>query len=160
MNSEAPLSVSQWVVPPSLPQAWLATLLPPDITVPRAPAPRQPDEKESTPPIPPELVGRVCLYGYTVTDNLIETYRAAHFPDDNHGDLLLYNDRMIHRLAERCGLNVSIHHAHGHDHIIWLSYTRGGAVQVKKIPIASKLKRFATELGITETAKWHDVSLE
>jgi hypothetical protein len=39
MNSEAPLSVSQWVVPPSLPQAWLATLLPPDITVPRAPAP-------------------------------------------------------------------------------------------------------------------------
>ncbi|KAJ7912504.1 hypothetical protein B0H13DRAFT_538704 [Mycena leptocephala] len=146
MNSNPP-------VQSCLPQACFAT---PDETVLRAPAPQQTVEKESTPPIPPELVGRVCVYGYAVTDNIIEAYCAAHSPDDNRGKL--YDDRVILRLAARCGLRVSIFRPYGPDNILWFSYSRGGPVQIKKIPIASRLQDFATELGIMETAKWHDLS--
>jgi hypothetical protein len=98
----------------------------------------------------------VCVYGYAATDNIIEAYCATHSPDDNRGKL--YDDRVILRLAARCSLRVSIFRPYGPDNILWFSYSRGGPVQIKKIPTASRLQHFATELGITETAKWHDVS--
>ncbi|KAJ6630359.1 hypothetical protein B0H10DRAFT_2208028 [Mycena sp. CBHHK59/15] len=159
---EAPLS-RQWVVPPSLPQAWLATLQPPEPTVPHTPALRQPDEQEPPPPIPSKLLGSECLYGYTITDEVMETYRAVHFPNDHSDNDFRrreYNHAAIHSVATRLGLKVFIDHPHGHDNVIWFSYARGGVVQVKQVPSASKLERFATELGIMEKAEWHAAWLD
>ncbi|KAJ7626450.1 hypothetical protein B0H17DRAFT_1340239 [Mycena rosella] len=93
----------------------------------------------------------------------METYSALDFPNDNSDSHFRRRENAhtaIHSVAERLGLKVSIDHPHGHDDIIWFSYAKGGIVQVKQIPIASKLERFATELGITEKAEWHDAWLE
>ncbi|KAJ7488545.1 hypothetical protein B0H11DRAFT_2230079 [Mycena galericulata] len=153
----------QWVVPSSLPQAWLATLQPPKPTGPQLRARRQPDEKEPPPPIPSKLLGRDCLYGFIVTDDLMETYNALDFPNDNTDSHFRRRENAhtaIHSVAERLGLKVSIDHPQGHDDIIWFSYAKAGIVQVKQVPIASKLERFATELGITEKAEWHDAWLD
>jgi hemolysin activation/secretion protein len=86
-------------------------------------------------------------------------YRVAHAPGENPPNeflLLAHNHGAIYELATRLGLRVSIDHLDGHDDILWFSYTRGGVVQTKQVPIASRLERFAKALGITEKARWHD----
>ncbi|KAJ6470136.1 hypothetical protein DFH09DRAFT_1110955 [Mycena vulgaris] len=120
---------------------------------------REPDETESPPRIPSKLLGRDCLYGFIITDALMETYSALDFPNDYSDSHFRRRENAriaIHSVAERLGLTVSIDHPHGHDDIVWFSYAKGGIVRVKQVPIASKLERFATELGITEKAEWHD----
>ncbi|KAF8146161.1 hypothetical protein K438DRAFT_1991115 [Mycena galopus ATCC 62051] len=161
---EAPLS-HQWFIPDNVPLAqrlaWLETESPQPPKPREAPQviPVQPDEREPAPPIPAHLHGRECLYGYTITDELMEAYRAVHTPHEHPPNdflLLAHNHTTIYDLAAHLGLRVSIDHLDGHDDILWFSYTRGGVVQVKQVPIASRLERFAEALGITEKARWHD----
>ncbi|KAJ7717238.1 hypothetical protein DFH07DRAFT_346126 [Mycena maculata] len=163
---EAPRA-NQWRMHPNLPlnlrQAWLAVETenpqPVKLTVPEVTTPKQPDEREPVPPIPTHLEGRECLYGYTITNELMDAYRVTHTPDVHPANeylLLSHNHSTIYELATRLGLRVSIEHLDGHDDILWFSYTRGGVIQVKQVPISSRLERFAEALGIKEKARWHD----
>ncbi|KAJ6500892.1 hypothetical protein C8R45DRAFT_1092943 [Mycena sanguinolenta] len=112
------------------------------------------EEREvAPPPIPDELRGRESLYGYIVTTELMETYRAIR-PTNGpplHLDVHLANDMTIARVAKSLGLNVYIDHLGTYD-IAWFSYTKMGVVQLD-VPTASKLDRFAKELGFVEKAQ-------
>ncbi|KAJ7057036.1 hypothetical protein C8F01DRAFT_1153167, partial [Mycena amicta] len=92
-------------------------------------------EKEPPPPIPSELVGRECLYGFIITEDIYRRREITHSA--------FYNVARPTR-------------PRGHDDIAWFSYTKGGIVRVKQVPIASSIERFAMELGIEEKPQWHD----
>ncbi|KAJ7074071.1 hypothetical protein C8F01DRAFT_1242345 [Mycena amicta] len=120
-------------------------------------APLEPAEKEPTPPIPSELVGRECLYGFVITEDIVNAHTAnastAPLDLDRRREI---TQRVIYTVARRLGLNVHIDEPRGHDDIAWFSYTKGGVVKIKYVPIASSLDSFATELGITQKPAWHD----
>ncbi|KAJ7504202.1 hypothetical protein B0H11DRAFT_1905480 [Mycena galericulata] len=121
----------------------------------------EPKDTEAPPPIPDKLLGRECLYGYIVTDGLMETYRATHHPNDplpNPNLSLAWNHTAIYNVATSLGLRVFIDHLDTHD-IAWFSYTKRGIVKGKRIPTAPRLEQFAKELGLTEKPQWLDAGL-
>ncbi|KAJ6632268.1 hypothetical protein B0H10DRAFT_2206646 [Mycena sp. CBHHK59/15] len=148
---EAPVS-REWAVAAHLVQ-------PPKQSVRQVPTPPQPNDTEAPPPIPAHLNGRECLYGYIVTDQLMERYRATHHPHEHSPNRYLrlaWNHTTIYEVARSSGLQVYIEHVEGRDDVAWFSYTKGGVVKAKQVPIASRLERFAKELGITDEPQWHD----
>ncbi|KAF7365356.1 hypothetical protein MVEN_00407600 [Mycena venus] len=121
----------------------------------------EPKDTEPPPPIPDNLLGRECLYGYIVTAELMETYRATHHPNDplpNPNLCLAWNHTTIYNVATSLGLKVFIDHLDTHD-IAWFSYTKGGIVKARRVPTPPRLERFAKELGLTEQPQWHDAGL-
>ncbi|KAJ7234891.1 hypothetical protein B0H12DRAFT_153231 [Mycena haematopus] len=158
------VSSSQWVLPPGLPQAWLAALQPSTSTIPtvsQLPTSRQQleDEEEPTPPIPSNLLGRDCLYGFTISAEIQETYDSRGFPNP-YTDLDVRRqentDSAVYSVARQLGMTVAISYPDGRDVIVWFTFSRGGRIRGKQIPTASRLERFAKELGITEKPQWHD----
>ncbi|KAJ6522785.1 hypothetical protein DFH09DRAFT_1191184 [Mycena vulgaris] len=98
-----------------------------------------------------------------VTDAHMEAYRVAHDPNEpslNSHLFRPYKHKKIYSVAERLGFTVEIDWAEpeieNSEDIMWVSYTKGGLVKVTEVPTASRLERFATELGITEKIQWLD----
>ncbi|KAJ7134433.1 hypothetical protein C8R44DRAFT_870074 [Mycena epipterygia] len=117
-----------------------------------------PDDTEAPPPVPTSLHGQECLYGYTVTDELIKTYWAAHdIPLPLEYLLTSYKRITISRVAKELGLELHMDcypYRDGIEDIAWFSYTDRGKVKGMKVPTRSNLECFAIELGITEDAGW------
>ncbi|KAJ7234887.1 hypothetical protein B0H12DRAFT_1238936 [Mycena haematopus] len=155
-------SSSQRVIPPGLPQAWLAILQPSKSTIPRFPA-RQPDEKEPVPPIPSCLLDRDCFYGFTISAEIQETYDSLGFPNP-YTDIDVRRreniDSAVYSVASRLGIShmtVAVSYPHGRDVVVWFTFSQRGIIRgPRQIPTASRLERFAAELGITEKPQWHD----
>ncbi|KAJ7222480.1 hypothetical protein GGX14DRAFT_558580 [Mycena pura] len=179
-NVEVP---RQWIIPDSVPlalrQAWLESEKEPQEprflrVIPCATTSdelsffnlrernrKQPDETEAVPPIPAHLRDRECLYGYVVTDALLDAFRVSRAPDQHTPNSLrlAHNHVAVLDLAESMGLQrVYLEYTRGRD-IIWFSYTKGGVVRIEEVPIAPRLERFSKELGITEKAQWLDAGL-
>ncbi|KAJ7057035.1 hypothetical protein C8F01DRAFT_1153163 [Mycena amicta] len=153
MSFTAPPSLAntrQWVDPPPLPE-WL-------VPVESEPTPITPQsvEKEPPPPIPSQLVGREYLYGFIITEELVEVHSALEPSTTPHYRRREITHSAFYNVARRLGLAVYIDEPRGHDDIAWFSYTKGGIVRVKQIPIASSIERFAMELGIEEKPQWHN----
>ncbi|KAJ7503035.1 hypothetical protein B0H11DRAFT_1906819 [Mycena galericulata] len=125
----------------------------------------QTDDTEAPPPVPADLHGQECLYGYVVTDHwLLKTYWATHDPaaQPPHEYLFKsYKQNVIYDVAEQLGLEIYIDccpYSEEED-IAWFSYTDGGVVKIMEVPTASRLECFAKELGITEKARWLDTGV-
>jgi hypothetical protein len=113
---------------------------------------RQPNDTEPVPPVPAHLCAQECLY---ITDQLLETYWAAH-PDARPSDLIANpNNHTVYGVAQQFGLEIWIDRKRDPvDAIAWFSYTDGGEVQTETVPAAKTLEPFEKELGITERAQW------
>ncbi|KAJ7067262.1 hypothetical protein C8F01DRAFT_1120790 [Mycena amicta] len=121
---------------------------------------QEPEEREPVPPIPAHLHGQECLYGFIFTEELMDAYHATHPPrlPPSESNTFSNNRLSIHAVANRLGLEIHIDHFHGrHDDVVWFSYTKGGVVRIREVPVAARLERFAEELGMTQTAaQWHN----
>ncbi|KAJ7507238.1 hypothetical protein B0H11DRAFT_2219067 [Mycena galericulata] len=120
-------------------------------------------ETEETPPIPAHLEGQECVYGYTVTDSLMDAYYAKN-PTTTHppSDTYLrdaYKHRTLKQVARQLGLKISIETNYGRDDIVYFADTLGGVIKVYQVPTAPRLERLANELGITEKAQWLDTGV-
>ncbi|KAJ7218292.1 hypothetical protein C8J57DRAFT_1728432 [Mycena rebaudengoi] len=131
----------------------------PDIWGKRGPpvAPRrQPtcNDTEAVPPVPDHLRGQECLYGYFITNQLLEAYWATH-PDARPNLIFNPNNFTVDRVAQQFGLQIWIDRKRGPvESIAWFSYTDYGEVCIEKVPTAARLEPFEKELGITEKAQW------
>ncbi|KAJ7895156.1 hypothetical protein B0H14DRAFT_2681447 [Mycena olivaceomarginata] len=116
---------------------------------------RQPNDTELVPPVPAHLRDQECLYGYFITDQLLQTYWAAH-PDARPSNLIANpNNHTVYGVAQQFGLEIWIDRKRDPvDAIAWFSYTDGGEVQTETVPTATSLEPFEKELGITERAQW------
>ncbi|KAJ7783407.1 hypothetical protein B0H14DRAFT_2959582 [Mycena olivaceomarginata] len=137
-------------------QEWAAHLIQP----PKDRVRPEPKDTEAPPPIPNKLLGRECLYGFVVTAELMETYRAVHHPDPfpNHHLCFAWNCAAVQNVAGSLGLKVFIDHLDTHD-VAWFSYTKGGIVKGRRVPTAPRLEQFARQLGLAEQAQWLDAGL-
>ncbi|KAF8213838.1 hypothetical protein K438DRAFT_988019 [Mycena galopus ATCC 62051] len=117
-------------------------------------------ESSETPPIPHNLLGRECLYGFAITSQQLDAYLAIHPMDFNPHLCVACNGTTIRDLVDEMDLDVYIEPLDHHDtHILWFAYTKGGVIQDWEIPTPSRLEQFGKKLGLTEQAKWHDAGL-
>ncbi|KAF7326531.1 hypothetical protein MVEN_02611300 [Mycena venus] len=152
----------QMALPPNMPPIWSKSAMP----TAKVQTPHQPqtDDTEAPPPVPADLRGQECLYGYVVTDQLLKAYWATHDPAAEPPSEYLFNSykqNTIHDVAEQLGLEIYIDcrpYSDSED-IAWFSYTDGGVVQITEVPTAWRLECFAKELGITERVQWLDTGI-
>ncbi|KAJ6568398.1 hypothetical protein DFH09DRAFT_1467390 [Mycena vulgaris] len=100
------INVYQTAPPTNLPDIWPEHVpLSPQA---QAPPGRQPIDKEAVPPIPAQLHDQECLYGYFITDQLLETYWTTH-PDTRPARRMGYPiTYTIYRVAKQFGLDIWI----------------------------------------------------
>ncbi|KAJ7750284.1 hypothetical protein B0H16DRAFT_1460836 [Mycena metata] len=115
----------------------------------QAPLPLEPSERDPFPPVTSHLCHQECLYGYSLTNELLETYWATH-PAPKPTPFCN---------ASRFGLDLLIDEGRGSvDPIAWFAYTHYGKVYSLQlglhVPTAARLAPFEQELGIKEKAKW------
>jgi hypothetical protein len=120
------------------------------------------------PPIPENLHGRECVYGYTISDAFMRAYFEAHSvgepePPRTSYLWLPYKHYWLEHVARRVGLDLHLRVEQQQlptlpEDIMYFSYTRYGAIK-RKIPKMQYLKRFENELGLTEPPKWHDAGI-
>ncbi|KAJ7218294.1 hypothetical protein C8J57DRAFT_275295 [Mycena rebaudengoi] len=101
------------------------------------------------------LRGQECLFGYFITDQLLEAYWATHPDARPSNPLFNQNNITINVLAQRFGLQIGFDRKRDPvESIAWFSYTDYGLVCIEKVPTAARLEPFEKELGITEKAQW------
>ncbi|KAJ7076066.1 hypothetical protein B0H15DRAFT_603439 [Mycena belliarum] len=156
----------EWNLPAQLPQIWLETLDPPKPIVPQSPPPPSEVAKESPPPIPDHLAGRECLYGWIITDELMEEHRAMYDPDEHPPNCYMfraYKHNKICSIANQFRFRLFIDDAHygveGSEDIAWVSYTKHGHIMRDQVPSAERLARFEEAVGIRDKVKWIDAGL-
>lgn len=114
-----------------------------------------PNDTETVPPIPHDLRNQECLYGYFITDELMEAYWLAN-PQARPGKLVaIPNEYSVLRVARQLGLDIWIDEKRSTvESIAWFSYTEGGKIQNDRVPAAVRRESFERALGITEKAQW------
>ncbi|KAJ7454940.1 hypothetical protein B0H11DRAFT_2068205, partial [Mycena galericulata] len=144
------MPVYQVAPPENLPDIW------PKEKQPRPPCRQlQPNDTETVPPVPAHLCDQECLYGYFITNELLEAYWATH-PDTRPGKLFANpKNYTVWCVAHQFGLDIWIDRERDPvEAIAWFSYTDFGVVYSERVPTAARLEPFEKELGITEKAQW------
>ncbi|KAJ7193907.1 hypothetical protein GGX14DRAFT_587239 [Mycena pura] len=144
-------------LPPDMPPIWAKpTMLTTKLQIPRP----ETDDTEAPPPVPADLRGQECLYGYVVTDQLLKTYYATHPAAGPPSEYLFdsYKRKTIYDVAKHLGFDFDTHIESypysGKEDIVWFSYTKDGMVQITEVPTALRLECFTKELGITKKVQW------
>ncbi|KAJ6486691.1 hypothetical protein C8R45DRAFT_995545 [Mycena sanguinolenta] len=121
-------------------------------------------EVDTRTPVPDHLRTQECVYGYEVSDAVMQTYfktRPVHEPPPPLESFLWvpYKRFYIQKALDELGLTLSVEDKSSPpgpaEDIVYFAYTFKGEIK-SGVPEPEQLKRFEEELGLTEPPRWHD----
>ncbi|KAJ7216604.1 hypothetical protein GGX14DRAFT_391408 [Mycena pura] len=119
------------------------------------PPPTNLTDLEAVPPVPHDLRNREWVYGYIITDELMEAYWLAN-PQARPGKhICIPNNYSVYGVARQLALDIWIDEKNSEvESIAWYSCTMGGKIRIDKVPTAARREAFEKALGIKEKAQW------
>ncbi|KAJ7216606.1 hypothetical protein GGX14DRAFT_442182, partial [Mycena pura] len=120
-----------------------------------SPPPMNWTDLEAVPPAPHELRDQECVYGYIITDELMEAYWLAN-PQARPGKhICIPNDYSVLCVARDLAFYMWIDQKNSAvESMAWFSYTMGGKIHFDRVPTAPRREAFEKALGIKEKAQW------
>jgi len=139
-------------LPDRIPGIW-STSLEPGIEL--KPPPLNLTDLEPVPPVPSELADQESVFGYIITDELMEAYWLANPQARPSKRICFPNDFALYAVASRLSIRIWINEKNSEvESIAWVSFTYGGKIQIDRVPTAARLEAFEKALGIKEKAQW------